>query len=123
MEVVPAELNQEERETVARHFSESSKVEFLLDIIVLLCDCYLSQVRDLVRTSPPTLTFPRTFLTQLWRVREVKVREDDIWVVTPPKCGTTWLQDLTWLITNNADTDKVCYENSDDDMSLFEFIY
>ena len=101
MEVVPAELNQEERETVARHFNESSKVEFLLDIIVLLCDCYLSQVRDLVRTSPLTLTFPRTFLTQLWRVREVKVREDDIWVVTPPKCGTTWLQDLTWLITNS----------------------
>ena len=37
MEVVPAELNQEERETVARHFSESSKVEFIFDITVLLC--------------------------------------------------------------------------------------
>merc|ERR1711884_726200 len=97
MEVEPAELNQEERETVARHFSESS------------------MVRDLVRTSPPTLTFPRAFLQQLWRVREVKVREDDIWVVTPPKCGTTWLQDLTWLITNNADIEKVCYDNSDDE--------
>ena len=39
MEVVSVELNQEERETVERHFSESSKVYFLLDIIVLLCDC------------------------------------------------------------------------------------
>ena len=118
MEVEPAELNQEERETVARHFSESSMVDFLLDKIVLLCKCYLSQVRDLVRTTPPTLTFPRAFLQQLWRVRKVQVRKDDIWVVTPPKCGTTWLQDLTWLITNNADTDKVCYDNSDDDISL-----
>ena len=119
MEVEPAELNQEERETVARHFSESSMVDFSLDIHnSVTCDCYLSQARDLVRTSPPTLTFPRAFLQQLWRVREVKVREDDIWVVTPPKCGTTWLQDLTWLITNNADTDKVCYDNSDDNISL-----
>ncbi|KAK7790985.1 hypothetical protein R5R35_011576 [Gryllus longicercus] len=31
------------------------------------------------------------------------VREDDIWVVTYPKCGTTWTQEMVWLIANNCD--------------------
>ena len=44
-----------------------------------------SAVRDLVRTAPPSLTLPHT----------------------PPKCGTTWLRELAWLVTHNADIDKV----------------
>ena len=31
---------------------------------------------------------------------------DDIWVVTLPKCGTTWMQELTWLIMNDIDVEK-----------------
>lgn len=27
----------------------------------------------------------------------------DIWVSTPPKCGTTWAQEMVWLLTNNLD--------------------
>ena len=29
--------------------------------------------------------------------------ERDIWVVTPPKCGTTWSQEMIWLIANDLD--------------------
>jgi len=27
----------------------------------------------------------------------------DIWVVTPPKCGTTWAQEMVWLLANDLD--------------------
>ncbi|XP_037083661.1 sulfotransferase 1C4-like [Pollicipes pollicipes] len=27
----------------------------------------------------------------------------DTWVVTPPKCGTTWTLEMVWLIVNNLD--------------------
>lgn len=27
----------------------------------------------------------------------------DIWVVTPPKCGTTWCQEMVWILANDLD--------------------
>ena len=27
----------------------------------------------------------------------------DVWVVTPPKCGTTWSQEMIWLLANDLD--------------------
>ena len=31
------------------------------------------------------------------------VDERDVWVVTMPKCGTTWTQEMVWLIANDCD--------------------
>lgn len=42
-------------------------------------------------------------LEYLQKVHELEVYEDDVWLVTLPKCGTTWMQELLWLVMNNFD--------------------
>jgi len=39
------------------------------------------------------------------RIKNMKVYEDDIWIVTFPKCGTTWAQEMIWMIGNDLDYD------------------
>ncbi|XP_077989148.1 sulfotransferase 1E1-like [Glandiceps talaboti] len=40
-------------------------------------------------------------------IRDMEVRDDDVWVVTYPKAGTTWGQEVTSVIMEDADLAKV----------------
>ncbi|XP_055593598.1 sulfotransferase 1B1-like [Uranotaenia lowii] len=43
------------------------------------------------------------FLQAAERIHNFTVYEDDVWIVTFPKCGTTWTQEMVWLIDHNLD--------------------
>lgn len=30
-------------------------------------------------------------------------RDDDVWVLSQPKCGTSWVQEMVWLIMHDMD--------------------
>ncbi|XP_046451193.1 luciferin sulfotransferase-like isoform X2 [Daphnia pulex] len=32
-------------------------------------------------------------------------RKDDVWMLTFPKCGTTWTQELVWMVANNCNVE------------------
>lgn len=36
-------------------------------------------------------------------IHDMEVREDDVWLVTNGKSGTTWMQELLWLLMNDCD--------------------
>ncbi|XP_050058538.1 luciferin sulfotransferase-like [Aphis gossypii] len=36
-------------------------------------------------------------------ILDMEIRDDDVWVCSFPKTGTTWCQEMTWCIGNNVD--------------------
>ncbi len=56
---------------------------------------------SLVRLEETGQLYPAGF--DFEGLKSFKVFDDDVFVVTPPKCGTTWLQEIVWLILNDVD--------------------
>lgn len=50
------------------------------------------------------LTLP-PFVINLDVIKSMSVRRDDTFVIGFPKSGTTWLEEIAWLINNNLDFD------------------
>ena len=47
---------------------------------------------------------PQKYVDQdLVRIKNMEIFEDDIWIVTFPKCGTTWAQEMIWMLNNDLD--------------------
>ena len=45
-------------------------------------------------------------------MKDMKLRPDDIWIVTFPKCGTTWTQQIVRLIVNRGKDNGVVIEEA-----------
>uniref|UniRef100_A0A0A1X0U6 Amine sulfotransferase n=1 Tax=Zeugodacus cucurbitae TaxID=28588 RepID=A0A0A1X0U6_ZEUCU len=57
------------------------------------------------------------------RVHDMEVRDDDVWIVTLPKCGTTWMQELLWLVMNDFDFEAARNEHLEVRTPFLEFDY
>lgn len=53
------------------------------------------------KQTPCVLT-PR-YIEMADKMKNYKVLSDDTWVLSFPKTGTTWTQEMVWLICNNLD--------------------
>uniref|UniRef100_A0A1B0CTZ7 Putative sulfotransferase 1 family member d1 n=1 Tax=Lutzomyia longipalpis TaxID=7200 RepID=A0A1B0CTZ7_LUTLO len=45
--------------------------------------------------------FPENIIKYTKDISELTVRSDDVWVLSFPKCGTTWTQEMVWQICND----------------------
>ncbi|BFZ24860.1 hypothetical protein BsWGS_27898 [Bradybaena similaris] len=65
---------------------------------------------------------PAYIINNIKAIHTFDVREDDIWVVSFPKAGTTWLQEIVYLIVNNGNFEAASQTNIDERFPYFEFI-
>lgn len=61
-----------------------------------------SPLDDYIRYPHGPVIMPRSYLEIAERIRNFEVKDDDIWIVTYPKSGTTWTQEMVWHIVNNV---------------------
>lgn len=55
--------------------------------------------------EPPAYCFTQRFRNFESELENFEVKHDDVWVATYPKSGTTWCQEMVWLICNDLDYD------------------
>jgi len=58
---------------------------------------------DFIRFPKQRLLFPRSCLKINDSIKNLALKEDDIWIVTYPKCGTTWMQEITTMLIRDVD--------------------
>jgi len=61
-----------------------------------------SSQKDAIVSRPFNCVMPKYYQEISDKVRNFEVRDDDIWIVTYPKCGTTWTQEIVWHIMNDV---------------------
>ncbi|GAB0097677.1 hypothetical protein DMENIID0001_133420 [Sergentomyia squamirostris] len=54
------------------------------------------------------------------KISEFQVRADDIWVISQPKSGTTWTQEMVWMINNDLNYDQARKINQDERFPFLE---
>jgi len=64
---------------------------------------------------------PEFIINKLRELKAFEVRKDDVWVASFPKSGTTWLQELVYLIQNDADFDAAKTRTIEERSPFFEY--
>lgn len=68
-----------------------------------LLEKYLGQPEGFVYVGPERFMLFTGYKDFADTIYNFKVRSDDVFVCTHPRSGTTWTQEIVWLICNDLD--------------------
>ncbi|KAL5275453.1 hypothetical protein ACFFRR_001369 [Megaselia abdita] len=86
-----------------------------------LLDYFKGERDGFVQVGPSKYFFPKQFKKNAESYYNFQARPSDIWVSTFPRSGTTWTQELVWLIGNNLDFERAKNELLTSRFPFFEF--
>ncbi|XP_037035025.1 luciferin sulfotransferase-like [Bradysia coprophila] len=74
-----------------------------------------------VQVGPKKYFFPSKFREASYHLYNFQSRPSDVYVATFPRSGTTWTQELVWMIANDLNYDKATAEPLTKRFPFFEF--
>jgi len=83
---------------------------------------YFEKGQHFIRTNPGHVTVPLAFEKFQQRFKTWQVRQDDVYVLTFAKNGTTWTQELIWLLQNNCNFDQAKAVPLDERSPFLDFL-
>jgi hypothetical protein len=90
--------------------------EFPLDINVSSCVLSSRFLFPIIKNSSINFIKISRYKNYAEKIKKFEVREDDIWLISYPKSGTTWTQEMIWLLKNNID-----FEAAQKEILLYRF--
>ncbi|XP_063381064.1 sulfotransferase 1C4-like [Cydia fagiglandana] len=72
----------------------------------LIMKCLLGYTKPFVKCGKSGYVMPGAFKKHAEEIYNMEVRPDDVWVVTFPRSGTTWTQEMVWLLKNDLDYNR-----------------
>ncbi|XP_015516478.1 luciferin sulfotransferase-like [Neodiprion lecontei] len=59
-----------------------------------------------VRVEPGSCLLPPQYALYGPKIRDMEIREDDVWLVSYPRTGSHWVQEMAWCIGNDFDYEQ-----------------
>uniref|UniRef100_A0A182IP82 Sulfotransferase domain-containing protein n=1 Tax=Anopheles atroparvus TaxID=41427 RepID=A0A182IP82_ANOAO len=66
-------------------------------------DRFFGRKDHFVEVNPGRVVMPRKFKDLGDSIRALPIRLDDVWLMSFPRAGSTWAQEMVWLLGNNLD--------------------
>ncbi|KAF4518308.1 hypothetical protein B566_EDAN005877 [Ephemera danica] len=60
----------------------------------------------LIEVNPGRVLMPPRFKEVAQRIVDLEVRPDDVWLISYPRTGSTWTQEMVWCIGNDLDFER-----------------
>ncbi|KAI5632732.1 sulfotransferase domain-containing protein [Phthorimaea operculella] len=67
---------------------------------------FTGEFTGFVHVGQKRYTLPHKFKVEAAKIYNMPIRSDDVFVATFPRSGTTWTQELVWMIANDLDYAK-----------------
>ena len=64
---------------------------------------------------------PEFCIIDIQKFKKFQLRADDIWLISFPKSGTTWVQEIIYVILNDCNYEKSKSAKMDDKSPFFEY--
>ncbi|CAB3228639.1 unnamed protein product [Arctia plantaginis] len=71
-----------------------------------LLEYFKGEFNGFVRVGPKGYFFPQKYRKEAANIYNMPIRKSDVFVTSYPRSGTTWTQELVWMVANDLDYEK-----------------